>query len=290
MKFTQIPSDTFKNIQLNAGILVTDFDTSDGTIDGIVGATTGGINFTATPTYSDYGEDIDNCPKNTKELKKLESWEAKMAGTFVSVTMALAKMLTAAGDTDSLDATHIIPRNDIEQTDFQDLWWIGDYSDVNTGENAGFIAIKLMNALSTGGFQIQSSDKAKGQFAFEFTGHYSIGAQDTVPFEIYVKEGTSGVVPSITITNTQGQGVDNVSIVSGAGGTTTFASIVVPNGSTITWTIGDTDVANIGGSASVTGSGCAVTGVDEGETTLMASITVNGRTYTDVCAITVTGE
>jgi hypothetical protein len=63
------------------------------------------------------------------------------------------------------------------------------YSDVNTGNKAGFLAIRLINALSTGGFQIQSGDKAKGQFAFEFTSHFSMDAQDTVPFEIYVSAG-----------------------------------------------------------------------------------------------------
>ena len=75
MKFTQIPADTFENLQMNAGILLDEFTPSTGVIGNIIGATTGGINFTATPTYSDYGEDIDNCPKNMKELKKLDSWE-----------------------------------------------------------------------------------------------------------------------------------------------------------------------------------------------------------------------
>ena len=187
MKFTQIPSDTFKKLQLNAGILLDTFTPSTGTIGKIVGATSGGVNFTATPTYSDYGDDIDNCPKNTKELKRLESWEAKMSGSFITVSAELAKTLTALADIDADDATHVIPRNEIENADFKDLWWVGDYSDSNTGDAAGFCAIHLMNALSTGGFQIQSSDDAKGTFSFEFTGHYSIDAQDTVPFEIYIK-------------------------------------------------------------------------------------------------------
>jgi hypothetical protein len=189
-KFTQIPSDTFKNLQLNAGMLVNTFNPTSGEIDAdeILGATTGGINFTATPEFSDYGEDIDNCPKNMKELKKLESWEAKMSGTFVSVTSELAKKLTGAAD---VSGGVITPRNDLADTDFADVWWIGDYSDVNTGANAGYIAIQLMNGLSTGGFQIQSTDKAKGNFAFEFTGHYSMDAQDTVPFKIYIKEGSA---------------------------------------------------------------------------------------------------
>lgn len=186
MKFTQIPSDAFKAIQMNAGILVDSFTPASETVGNIIGATSGGVNFTATPTYTDYGDDIDNCPKNTMELKKLDSWEAKMSGTFVSVTADLAKLLVGAGDATE---GHIVPRNDILQTDFKDVWWIGDYSDVNTGENAGFCAIHLMNALNTAGFQIQSSDKAKGTFSFEFTGHYSMEEQDTVPFEIYIKAG-----------------------------------------------------------------------------------------------------
>nr|DAW02705.1 MAG TPA: major tail protein [Caudoviricetes sp.] len=66
MKFTKIPSDTFQKLQLNAGILATEFTPATGEVgpDSQIGATTGGINFTAAPTYSDMGENIDNCPKN----------------------------------------------------------------------------------------------------------------------------------------------------------------------------------------------------------------------------------
>lgn len=192
MKFTQIPADTFKKLQVNAGILTTDFTPATGTIgtSGQIGATTGGVTFTATPTYSDYGDDIDNCPKNMKELKKIDSWEAKMAGTFVNADTAIAKTLCGAADIGSPDTTKITPRNELMDSDFDDIWLVGDYSDKNGESNGGFIAIKLLNALSTGGFQLKTADKAKGQFAFEFTGHYSMSAQDTVPFEIYIKAGT----------------------------------------------------------------------------------------------------
>ena len=193
MKFTKIPSDAFQKLQINAGILTTDFTPATGTIgeSGQIGATTGGVHFTATPTYSDFGEDIDNCPKNMKELKKLDSWEAKMTGTFVNADTAIAKLLCGAADIGSPDTTKVTPRNDLKDADFDDIWLVGDYSDKNGETNGGFIAIKLINALSTGGFQLQTSDKAKGQFAFEFTGHYSMSAQDTVPFEIYIKAGTA---------------------------------------------------------------------------------------------------
>ena len=192
MKYTQIPANTFKELQLNAGILTSDFAPTTGTVESnaMLGATSGGISFTATPTYTDLGDDIDNCPKNMMELKKLESWEVKMSGTFLTVNTAQAKSLMAAADIGVSDKTKITPRNDVALTDFDDIWWIGDYSDKNGATNGGYIAIHMMNALSTGGFQLQSGDKTKGQFAFEYTAHYSMDAPDTVPYEIYIKAGT----------------------------------------------------------------------------------------------------
>lgn len=192
MKYTQIPTDTFETIQLNAGILVKTFTPDSGTVGELIGATTGGVNFTDTPEFVDFGDDIDNCPKNTKELKKIDSREVKMAGTFVTVSTDTAKMLAGAADIDETDTTKVTPRNDLLSTDFEDIWWVGDYSDKNTGTAAGFVAIHMKNSLNTAGFQIQSTDKGKGQFAFEFTGHYSIANVDEVPYEIYIKAGAEG--------------------------------------------------------------------------------------------------
>ena len=191
-KFTQIPTDTFKKLQLNAGVLTTEFDPEIGAITpaNIFGATTGGVSFEATPEYIDFGEDIDNCPKNTKELKKTDSWEVVMSGTYVTMDTAIAKSMIGTAD---VSGNKVVPRNSVSQDDFQDIWFVGDYSDVNmdgsTGK-AGFIAIKLINALSTGGFKIQTADKEKGQFEFEYTGHYSMENIDQVPFEVYIKAGT----------------------------------------------------------------------------------------------------
>lgn len=193
MKFTRIPETAFQSLQLNAGILLSDFTPGTGTVEetNILGATSGGVNFTATPTYSDFGEDIDNCPVNVLELKRLDSWEVTMSGTFITVDTALAKTLIGAADIDKSDSTKVTPRNDVLETDFADIWWVGDYSDKNGDTNGGYVAIHMLNGLSTGGFQLQSGNREKGQFAFEFAGHYSINAQDTVPFEVYVKAGTA---------------------------------------------------------------------------------------------------
>ena len=190
MKYTKIPETTFKNLQLNAGVLLSAFNPESATVanESIIGATTGGVNFTATPTYSDKGEDIDNCPKNMKELKNLDYWDINMSGTYVTVDANNVKSLVGAAD---VSGNKITPRNDLKLTDFTDVWWVGDYSDQNGETNGGFVAIHMINALSTGGFAIQSSDNGKGNFAFTYTAHYSMSAQDTVPFEVYVKAGTA---------------------------------------------------------------------------------------------------
>ena len=193
--FTKIPTDTFKKLQMNAGILASEFTPATGAIEDtdIIGATSGGVAFAAVPSFTDFGEDIDNCPKNTMELKRLDQWEITMSGSFVTVDTKVAEMMVGLADIDSGDPTKVVPRVDIDlDKDFRDIWWIGDYSDVNTGENAGFLAIHLKNALSSGGFNLQSSDRGKGMFEFEFTGHFSMAAQEDVPFEIYAKAGTAG--------------------------------------------------------------------------------------------------
>lgn len=272
MKYTQIPVNTFKQIQLNAGILLDGFNPVTGVVGNIIGATTGGVNFKDTIAYKDFGEDIDNCPKNTKELKKLDSHDVKISGTFVTVTAEVAKLLCGAADIDGNNSVHVIPRNDILSTDFKDIWWVGDYSDENTGEDAGFVAIHVINALSTGGFQAQSADKNKGNFAFEFTGHYSMNAQSTVPFEVYVKEGASSSTPTIELNaHYLALGVDDEE---------TLVAQVSPAGTSVTFTTSDSNVAT------VTSAG-VVKGKAAGDCIVTASITVDGVDYTDTCTVVV---
>lgn len=271
MKFTQIPSTTFKKLQMNAGILVDSFTPATGTIGNIIGATTGGVKFNDTPSFKDFGEDIDNCPKNMMELKKLDSREIKMAGTFLTVDADVIKGLIGLADVDSNDQTHIVPRDDIELTDFTDLWWIGDYSDVNTGDNAGFLAIHLMRALNTAGFSIQSTDKEKSQFAFEYLGHYTMDDQDEVPYEIYVKSGEATVQPSVNL-NTHAATIT-------VGDSYTLTATTVPAGKTVTWTTSNNTKADV--------SNGIVSGEGAGSAIITATITVDGVDYTDTCTIIV---
>lgn len=190
-KFTDMPAEAFNEIVKNAGILIkgsSGFDPTNRSYSrsDIIGATSGGINFSDAIEYEDFGEDIDNCPKNTKELKEIKSREVKSSGTFVTIDNGIAKMLMAAADVDEVDSTHIVPRDVLESEDFDDIWFVTDYS----AEDGGFVALHLMDCLSTGGFQIQSSDGAKGTFAFEITAHYTMADINRVPYEVYISEGT----------------------------------------------------------------------------------------------------
>lgn len=204
MKFTTVAPDAFKKLQLNAGVLLSHFDPAVGTIDRekIIAATGGGVSFNATPEFIDFGDDIDNVPANTMELKRIDSVTTTMSGTAKTVDTATAKRFMAAADYDQ-STGKLVPRSDLAISDFDDIWWVGDYSDVNTGDSAGFIAVHLINALSTGGFQIQSNDNGKGDFAFEFTGHYSLADTTLVPYEIYISgepETSNAQLSTLSIT------------------------------------------------------------------------------------------
>lgn len=184
MKFTQIPQETFEQLQLNAGILLKDFDPTTGTFDeqDILTATTGGIQINVTPTFEDMGEDIDNCPKNTMELKrKTDADEVTLSTTALCITESLLLFQLGAADKDPVSGA-IKPRKDLKTTDFTHIWWVGDMS------NNGYVAVKISNALSTDGFQLKTSDKGKGQINLNIMGHVSIDAQDVIPVDFYLGE------------------------------------------------------------------------------------------------------
>ena len=184
-RFTVIPQNTFSALQLDAGVLLKSFDPAQPAVTdaNIICATTGGINPVCRATYSDMGEDVDNCPPNMKELKHLDSWACSIAFTALGTSPELIKMALGAADIDGTDTSKIIPRKDLAQTDFSaSIWWVGDRAD------GGFVAIELKNALSTEGFSLQTTKNGKGQVAVTITGHVSINAQSVVPMVFYSAE------------------------------------------------------------------------------------------------------
>lgn len=181
-KFTVIPKDTFDGLQLDAGVLLRSFDPSTAAEpkdEDIICPTTGGINASCVPTYSDMGEDVDNCPNNMMELKHLDSWECKISFTSLGMTPAAIKLALGVADIDGTDATKVTPRKDLKQSDFSSIWWVGDKAD------GGMVAVQLKNALSTSGFSLKTTKNNKGQLSVELTGHVSIDDQKTMPMVFY---------------------------------------------------------------------------------------------------------
>lgn len=269
-KFTVIPKNTFDGLQLDAGVLLKRFDPVTGAApadEDIICATTGGINPTCVPTYSDLGEDVDNCPVNMKELKNLDSWECTLGFTSLGVSPEAIKLSLGAADING--TTQIVPRRDLEQTDFSDIWWVGDKAD------GGFVAIQLKNALSTGGFSLQTTKNGKGQLSVTLTGHVSIDDQDTMPMVFYSTTGGGSVTPSVTI-NKHYATVE-------VGSTITLRAAVVPEGTSVTWSSSDDTIATVT-------SGGVVEGVLEGDVIITAEISVDNVEYTDTCTIVVEAD
>lgn len=188
--YTKVAEDAFDALQLDAGVLLSSFDPANPytapSSEDIIATTTGGINPTCTPTYSDFGEDVDNVPNNMMEFKHLDGWDCAMAFTSIKFNAAnvawslgASESTTVAAGSNTAGYTKIVPRRNVQLTDFKDLWWVGDKA------NGGAFAVKLLNALSTGGLNIQSSKNGKGTNQMTITGHVSIAHQDTMPMEFY---------------------------------------------------------------------------------------------------------
>lgn len=186
-KFSKVSENTFNELQTEAGVLLRSFNPESPELldEDIICATTGGVNPTCTATMSDWGEDIDNVSNGTLELQHLDSWECNLGFTALNVTPEVIKMALGAAD---IGDKSIIPRNALKNDDFKDIWWVGDRSD------GGMVAVRLMNALSTGGFSLQTSKNGKGQVAVTLRGFISIKETDVVPMEFYVADGTEPVI------------------------------------------------------------------------------------------------
>lgn len=234
-RFTRIPENTFNGLQLDAGILLKNFNPENPAVQDadIICATTGGINPQCIPTYSDMGEDVDNCPANMLELKKLDGWDCKISTTALGNDPETIRLALGAADK---AGKRVVPRRELKQSDFTDLWWVGDRAD------GGFVAIRLMNALSTGGFSLQTTKNGKGQISLELTGHVSIASQNVVPMQFYSADPTE-----YTITNNLTNVVNSNPDVKVALGHNYLAALEPNNGYTLgtaTVTMGGTDITS----------------------------------------------
>lgn len=191
-KFTKISQNAFNELQVEAGVLLKSFNPATPELrdEDIVCATTGGISPSCVASYSDFAEDVDNAPVNMLEFKRITGWECSLGFTALNITAETIHLALGAADVD-VGTGKVTPRRELKSADFKDIWWVGDRSD------GGFVAIKLLNALSTGGFSLQTTKNGKGQLSVTLTGHVSAAAQDVMPMEFYVISGT-GVSEGVT--------------------------------------------------------------------------------------------
>lgn len=99
--FTVVPQDAFNDLQVDAGVLLKTFNPASPAApqdEDIICATTGGINVVCTPTFSDYGEDVDNVPNNMMEFKHLDGWDCSMSTTCLGTSPELIRMSLGAAD------------------------------------------------------------------------------------------------------------------------------------------------------------------------------------------------
>lgn len=269
-RYTTLPQNAFDALQLDAGVLLKNFDIEKAIIgetgftdDDILCATTGGINPSCVPSYEDFAEDVDNAPNNVMEFKKLTGWDCNVSTTALGTSPELIQMQLGAADI--VDGTKIVPRRDLKQTDFTDLWWVGDKA------NGGFVAIQIKNALSTDGFNIQTTKNGKGQLTLNIMGHVSLKNQNEVPMIFYSIDGEEEVTPDVSLSRA------NVKVP--VGKTTKLTVKTTPEGEEVVWTTSDSDKATV--------ESGTITGVATGTANITATITVDEIEYTDTCKVTV---
>lgn len=179
--FNQVSADAIENIQVDAGLILNSFDPENPSAplpSAIVCATTGGITATCVPTFTDFGEDIDNCPNNTKEMKRITGWDCTLAFTALNMDEKTIMLALSAA---TKSGGKITPNAQVDaDTDFNSIWFVSEKV------NDEVVAIELKDALSTGGFNYKTQKNGKGQLTVTLTGHISINDTSVVPMNFYV--------------------------------------------------------------------------------------------------------
>jgi hypothetical protein len=270
--YTIIPEDIRKQIQMNVGVLLSTFDptspyTPPNNAD-IIAATTGGINPTCQPTYEDLFADVDNAPNNTMEGQMISGWTCTIG--FTSLSFNAENVAWALGVSDKTTLSNgvkkIVPRAKIELTDFKDIWYVTDMLD------GGALAVRLKNAISTGGLNIQTTKNGKGTSSVTLTGYVSAAKQDEMPMEYYIIPPEGGEAQGAIELNHHSVTLDPEDKV-------TLIATTYPADAVVPWSSSDSETASV--------SDGEVTAVAAGDCIITATISVSNIEYSDTCTIIV---
>ena len=190
-----IRSDAFKNLQLNAGIFLVDFDyssitdstalktaikTAIATPSNILGVTRGGGSFTV--TRETRTPEVDGMRYPFKGSDFVDSADAYLSGTMLEVNATNWKRLLGTGDvaTSGKKTTLTMHTAVDPDTDYIDkLCWVGDILDGRC------VLIELDNAFNTSDFNFTFTDKGEGTMTFEFHARQDdVEDYDNAPFRV----------------------------------------------------------------------------------------------------------
>lgn len=188
--------DTAQNLQLDAGIVVlglTDPKIFDGVVTSpakTVGATSGGVVFTAIPSIRNIFEDLDGSRGNYKDGNVIDTWDIKMSFTMKEITANNLKMSLAAADITPAAASEkydtLKGRNEIKSSDYLPNLVLITTQNTKTE----FIMIEIKNVLNITGLTFTTADKSTGMVDVELQAHFDLATPNEVPFKIYTPKAT----------------------------------------------------------------------------------------------------
>ena len=176
-----LTEDAFKSIPKGSGNILSSFDLETPKIDStnVIHATQGGVNITYQNSYEDTLEEIDNAPTNTKQGAEVSSTTATISYTTPNADPKTIQMAIGTADIDSGDSTHVVARLKTALADFKPIWWVGPMI------GGGFLAVKIYNALSTGGLNLQTAHKGGGSMQITLTAFSDLENPEQAPMEFY---------------------------------------------------------------------------------------------------------
>lgn len=192
---TAVRNETFKNLQLNSGAVLVNFDYSTITdmaalktaiaealksYDTTVGATRGGCTFSAVPTMRQI--EADGKRYEFVGSNVIDKWAVKLTGTLIEIVPGNITRVLATGEATENEGktiTTIKTRTALKDTDYiESVTWVGDTS-------KGAMMITLFNALNTSGATMTINDNGEGTLPFEFVAHQiNVEQTEYAPYEI----------------------------------------------------------------------------------------------------------
>lgn len=190
-----IRPDAFKELQLNAGIFLVDFNhstiaTADALKTAIASAVTAGTNIlgvtrgggTFTVTKEIRTPEVDGVRYAFKGQDFIDSADAYLSGTLLEVNATNFKRLLSTGEsvTEGKKTTVTMHTAVDPDTDYiPSLVWVGDIAD------GRLIMVVLDNAFNTADFSLTFTDKGEGTMPFEFHARQeNVNDYDKAPFEV----------------------------------------------------------------------------------------------------------